>query len=282
MKKIIPFLILTFILSCSNVDISSKIAELEAAHAETPTSEIKEKLLASYTTYLNELKDDANSYSQYSHKKAMIEIDLNQYENANLTLTSAIQFHPTGTSTNKNIGLLSSILVNQLYSSDFESAINDFKTLYPDPTNVKSTLSPIIESLGKTMLDEKTGSWNRIEMRDFISLSRIQAGIVKNDNDVQKSLLNAANISIATKDYDQALAIYDYVLSNSDAFSKAPTALFLKGFTYDEHLKDFDKAKKYYTEFLEKYPKDGYTESVKASLKNLGKTAEEIIQSFEK
>ena len=79
MKKIIPFLILTFILSCSNVDISSKIAELEAAHAETPTSEIKEKLLASYTTYLNELKDDANSYSQYSHKKAMIEIDLNQY-----------------------------------------------------------------------------------------------------------------------------------------------------------------------------------------------------------
>ena len=209
-------------------------------------------------------------------------MDLNQYDNAALTLTTAIQTHPTGANSNNNIGLLSSALVNQVHGKNLQAAIDAFKKLYPDPANAKSTFAPIITSLGETMLDEKTGSWDRLKVRDFISLSRIQAGIVKNDDDVQKSLFNAANMSVATKNYDQALAIYDYVLTHSDDFSKAPTALFLKGFTYDEHLKDFDEAKKHYTAFLEKYPEDGYAESVKASLKNLGKTAEEIIESFGK
>jgi tetratricopeptide (TPR) repeat protein len=280
MKKIIPFLIMTFFLSCSNGDLSNKIAALEKAHAETPTTEIKKELLASYTTYLNELKDDANSYSQFAHKKAMLEMDLNQSNDASLTLTTAIQNHPAGTSSNKNIGLLSSVLVNQVHAKDLQVAIDDFKKLYPDPANAKSTFSPIIKNLGETMLDEKNGSWDRLKVRDFISLSRIQAGIVKNDDEVQKSLFNAANMSLATKNYAQALAIYDYVLTHPNDFSKVPTALFLKGFTYDEHLKNFDEAKKHYTDFLEKYPEDGYADSVKASLKNLGKTAEEIIESF--
>jgi tetratricopeptide (TPR) repeat protein len=280
MKKIIPFLIMTFFLSCSNGDLSNKIAALEKAHAETPTTEIKKELLASYTTYLNELKDDANSYSQFAHKKAMLEMDLNQSNDASLTLTTAIQNHPAGTSSNKNIGLLSSVLVNQVHAKDLQVAIDDFKKLYPDPANAKSTFSPIIKNLGETMLDEKNGSWDRLKVRDFISLSRIQAGIVKNDDEVQKSLFNAANMSLATKNYAQALAIYDYVLTHPDDFSKVPTALFLKGFTYDEHLKNFDEAKKHYKDFLEKYPEDGYADSVKSSLKNLGKTAEEIIESF--
>jgi tetratricopeptide (TPR) repeat protein len=280
MKKIIPFLIMTFFLSCSNGDLSNKIAALEKAHAETPTTEIKKELLASYTTYLNELKDDANSYSQFAHKKAMLEMDLNQSNDASLTLTTAIQNHPAGTSSNKNIGLLSSVLVNQVHAKNLQAAIDDFKKLYPDPANAKSTFSPIIKNLGETMLDEKNGSWDRLKVRDFISLSRIQAGIVKNDDEVQKSLFNAANMSLATKNYAQALAIYDYVLTHPDDFSKVPTALFLKGFTYDEHLKNFDEAKKHYKDFLEKYPEDGYADSVKSSLKNLGKTAEEIIESF--
>ena len=282
MKKIIPLLILTVFLSCSNGDMSSKIAELEKAHAETPTTEIKKELLASYTTYLNELKDDANSYSQFAHKKAILEMDLNQYQNAATTLTTAIQSHPSGTSSNENIGLLSSVLVNQVHGKNLQAAIDDFKKLYPDPTNAKSTFGPIIKDLAKTMMDEKTGSRDRVKVRNFISLARIQAGIVKNDVEVQKSLFSAAEMSNSIKNYNQNLAIYDYILAHPNDFSKAPTALFLKGFTYDEHLKNLEEAKKYYTEYLEKYPEGGYAESATASLKNLGKTAEEIIESFGK
>ncbi|MFK8004832.1 MAG: tol-pal system YbgF family protein [Saprospiraceae bacterium] len=282
MKKIIPFLIMTFFWSCSNGDMTAKIAELEKAHAETPTTEIKKELLASYTTYLNELKDDANSYSQFAHKKAMLEMDLNQYDNANLTLTTAIQNHPTGTSSNENIGLLSSVLVNHVHASKFESAIEDFKKLYPDPATVKNTFSPIIKSLGETMFDTKTGNRDRIKVRNFISLARIQAGIVKNDDEVQKSLFSAAEMSNSIKNYKQTLAIYDYIIAHPNNFSKAPTALFLKGFTYDEHLKNLEEAKKHYTEYLEKHPEGGYAESAQASLRNLGKSAEEIIQSFGK
>ncbi|MFK7775767.1 MAG: tol-pal system YbgF family protein [Saprospiraceae bacterium] len=282
MKKIIPFLIMTFFLSCSNGDMSSKIVELEKAHAETPTTEVKKELLASYTTYLNELKTDADSYSQFAHKKALLEMDLNQYDNASLTLTTAVQNHSTGASSNQNIGLLSSLLVNHVHAKNLQGAMDEFNKLYPDPATAKSTLSPIIKNLGETMLDEKTATRDRLKVRDFISLARVQAGLVKNDDEVQRSLFAAAEMSNSIKNYNQNLAIYDYILAHPNDFSKAPTALFLKGFTNDEHLKNLEEAKKYYTEYLDKYPEGGYAESAKASLKNLGKTAEEIIESFGK
>lgn len=133
MKNFIPFLLLTFLWSCGNGDMSGKIAQLEAAHAETPTTEVKKELLASYTTYLNELNDDAKSYSQFAHKKAMIEMDLNQYQNASSTLTDAIQNHASGENTNANIGLLSSVLVNHVHANKLNGAIADFQKLYPDP-----------------------------------------------------------------------------------------------------------------------------------------------------
>jgi len=158
MKKIIPFLFLTFILSCGNGDMTDKIVQLEKAHSETPTTEVKKELLANYTTYLNQLKDNSDSYSQFSHKKAMLEMDLNQYENAASTLTSAIQNHAEGTSSAANIGLLSSVLVNHVHPKNFQGAIDDFKKMYPDAATAKSTFSPIIKNLRQTILDEKTGS----------------------------------------------------------------------------------------------------------------------------
>lgn len=281
MKKLLLFILLTTLLSCGNGDISSKIAQLESDHAETPTTEIKKQLLASYKSYLNDLKEDTNGFSEISKKAATLEVDLNQYQNAVATLTKAVKNYSSGTSYAANLGLLSSITTNQIHGGKIEAAANDFKNLFPNAANLKTTFNPIMKNLAATMLDEKTAQWDREKVRDYVSMAKIQAAIVTKDDEVQKSLFDAANMNIALKKFDDALAIYDYVLANADNFSKAPSALFLKGFTYDEHLKNYDEARKIYNDFLEKYPEDGYAESVKASLKNLGKTAEEIIQSFE-
>jgi TolA-binding protein len=45
---------------------------------------------------------------------------------------------------------------------------------------------------------------------------------------------------------------------------------------YDNDLKDFAKAGKYYNEFLTKYPNNDFTESAKFLLENLGKSEEEL------
>ena len=217
-----------------------------------------------------------------ANKLAAIQFDLNQYPEAASTLNKAIINHSSASSTTSNLRMLSSLLVNQLHSDNIENATSAISNIYKEPAQLKSAFKPILTNLAETWMDEKSGQWDRQKIRDFISMSQIYGAGVPKDDDAQKSLFDAANMAIALKKHNQALKIYDYVLAHPDNFSKVPTALFLKGFTYDEHLKNTVEAKKYYTEFLEKYPDDSYASSVKASLNNLGKSAAEIIESFGK
>ncbi|MFN5319770.1 MAG: tetratricopeptide repeat protein [Bacteroidia bacterium] len=63
---------------------------------------------------------------------------------------------------------------------------------------------------------------------------------------------------------------------------RAPDALFLLGYVYDNQINNDAKAKEYYTSFLKKYPKHPYCKDAEMSIKNLGKTDEELIREFEK
>ena len=76
--------------------------------------------------------------------------------------------------------------------------------------------------------------------------------------------------------------LYDEILDDYPDFEKAPTVLFLKAFVYDDQLQDYTNAKKYYELFLEKYPNNEFTDDAEISLKNLGKTPEELIEEFQK
>ena len=57
--------------------------------------------------------------------------------------------------------------------------------------------------------------------------------------------------------------------------------MFQIAYCYEE-IGDLEKAKKSYEEFIAKYPKDQMTESAKFSVKNLGKSADEILQEIQK
>lgn len=46
-------------------------------------------------------------------------------------------------------------------------------------------------------------------------------------------------------------------------------------------MADYKNAEKYYKLFLEKYPNNDFTDDAEISLKNLGKTPEQLIEEFE-
>jgi len=281
MKKIFAFLLLTFIWGCGNGDSTSKVAQLEKEHIETPTTEVKKKLLAAYQDELSKTTE-SEAFSELSNKLAIIQLDLNQYQDASQTLTKAITNHSPSSSTTNNLRMLSSTLVNLLHKDNFDNAVSAITNIYKEPAQLKSTFKPILTNLAETWMDEKSGQWDRVKIRDFISMSRLYGAAVPKDDETEKSLFNAAEMARTLKKHNQTLQIYDYILAHPDNFSKAPAALFLKGFTYDEHLKNMDEARKYYTEYLEKYPNGTYATSAQSSLENLGKSAAEIIESFGK
>ncbi|OPX35903.1 hypothetical protein B1H10_00125 [candidate division KSB1 bacterium 4484_188] len=56
----------------------------------------------------------------------------------------------------------------------------------------------------------------------------------------------------------------------------AAKSLFMIGFINANYLKNYDKAKKYYSEFLQKYPKNDLADDAKYEIENLGKNIDDL------
>ncbi len=94
-------------------------------------------------------------------------------------------------------------------------------------------------------------------------------------------LFKAGDMAMNLNMPQKAIQVFDRILKNYPDFGKAPQCLFLKGYVYENSLGDLDNAKKIYEEFLQKYPNDDFADDAKMSLKNLGKSPEELIREFE-
>lgn len=79
----------------------------------------------------------------------------------------------------------------------------------------------------------------------------------------------------------RAIVLYDDILTKYPNYKNIPTIMFLKGFVYDDQLKDYDNARIYYQIFLDKYPESDFADDAIISLNNLGKSPEEMIKEFE-
>ncbi len=114
-------------------------------------------------------------------------------------------------------------------------------------------------------------------------LAAYQAYAKKFPDDAQAPtyLFKAGEIQRTLKRFDKAIGTYKTICDKYPDYDKTPHSLFLLGFTYEEDMKNIAEAKTIYEDFLKKYPKHDLADDVQFSLKNLGKSAEEIIKSFE-
>ncbi len=90
-----------------------------------------------------------------------------------------------------------------------------------------------------------------------------------------------AEIARTLGKYTKALELYRRLYEKHPDYEKAPQALFLQGFTYENDLGELEKAKALYQEFIQKFPNHELAQSVKFSIENLGKAPGEIIKEFE-
>jgi TolA-binding protein len=79
----------------------------------------------------------------------------------------------------------------------------------------------------------------------------------------------------------EAIRFYDRILNDFPDYRKAPEALFLKGYVYENNLGRLDKAKEIYEAFIAKYPTNEFADDAEVSLKYLGKSPEELIEIFQ-
>ena len=128
--------------------------------------------------------------------------------------------------------------------------------------------------------DPETGLPDRTNSENYVAAATAISDRYPNDTVVADPLYKAAEVARALDDANRAAGIYRTLYDRYGSYSKAPEALFMLGFTYDENLKDFDKARVVYDEFLEKHPDHFFAESAEMMIANLGKTSEELLRDL--
>lgn len=101
------------------------------------------------------------------------------------------------------------------------------------------------------------------------------------DPEAPEYLFKAANLSINLGWGQSAIDILNKFISTYPDHAKTPEAYFYKGYVYDNQLNDDVKAGEVYQAYIEKYPNHDFAAAAEASIKNLGKTDEELIKEFE-
>ena len=94
-------------------------------------------------------------------------------------------------------------------------------------------------------------------------------------------LFKASDISMNLYRPIATIRILDTIMTKYPDYPKTPTALFLKAFVYEDQVKNYELARRYYRQFIEKYPDNEFADDARMSLENLGKSPEELIREFE-
>jgi hypothetical protein len=117
---------------------------------------------------------------------------------------------------------------------------------------------------------------------EFIEISEGYASLLR-DGDKKADLLSkAAGLAKSIGNFNKSVQLYYQVSKDMPDHAKARTALFMQGFIYENDLADPVRAKSIYEDFLKRYPADAdYADDVEMSLKNLGKSPEQLLKEFE-
>lgn len=296
-QSIFLFFLIIGLLSCGSdsgytFEVNPEIGALEKEVQATPSAANNAALLEKYTSIVTSNPENHDDNSHYLYRAASVQYAMNRFSGAITSLKQALRNHYEGDNTANNILLLGSIYKDKLKNEEGAStAYLCFAEAFP-----KSEKSPAIKkdygnqpdfetrlkNLGDRLMNDST---HRIDYRvanDFINVCELHALILPNHEKSGDYLHKAGETARSIRSFDKALAYYDWICTKYPNHPKAPQALFLQAFTYDNDKRNLEKAKELYTAFLEKYPNDDFADDTQFLLENLGKDDEEIIQSFGK
>ncbi len=102
----------------------------------------------------------------------------------------------------------------------------------------------------------------------------------KEDSLAPEYMYKAADISMNINQGSQAILYLENIKLKYPYYKNIPVCLFLQAFIYEDQLQDNESASRLYNQFMEKYPNHELFDDAESSVNNMGKSLEEIIESF--
>ena len=292
--RIVNFIIVLALLAACKSALSPEEQAVETASAyykDHPSDSSGLALISAMGKYI-ELKGYADSTSaRYVLESARISADLNQLKpSLSYYKTYLIQYPERPDQADRLADFIK--LAEKLDKPELNDVLyKSFGTRFPQDSRTAPmaekiqqkdiAADSILRYIGMHMFNDSTFRLN--EERANLYIDVCEAAVAANPTipNGPEYLHRAAETARTLRDIPRAIGIYDWIIDKFPSSKRASTSLFLKAFTYDNDLKDFDKAGKYYHEFLAKYPNDEFAESAKFLLDNLGKSEEELKKMLE-
>ncbi|MBK9257505.1 MAG: hypothetical protein IPM42_18745 [Saprospiraceae bacterium] len=289
-------LILTFVVSflgCKNdsVPVIPEISELEKNYIADPT----EDNFLMVITKLSELirdTDNKDLRKKYIIKGISFSEDAKNTLYYPVFLKEFIRFFPDDEKTSDYLWKLAGIFNEKSEKEIAAILYQGYKKSFPDDKNVKAIPSDLnseitdIDSMVKGKAEaifvnpDETGM-NTQNIRHYIDICEAVAIAFPKDSLTAEYLFRAAEMSRSIRSFPKALNLYSWITDRYPTYEKASLALFLQGFIFENEFKQKDKAKIYYTRFVETYPQSPMIGDVKFLLENLDKTEEELMKLIE-
>ncbi|MCB9305610.1 MAG: tetratricopeptide repeat protein [Lewinellaceae bacterium] len=272
--------------ACQQKNYAEQIAALESSLAQSYTAERADSLLALYQEAVKAHPDKHAENLSYLSRAARI-----KYERQKDAVTAvrwiddAMKNQAKGQPLTEPIHVLALIWHSYQYKSSPELQRNpdeiDLMRAYLEKNLpwIDSTLAQLESEMGGVVVK------NKAKAEEFVLVSESYATLVQASNPDQyvDLTLRAAGLAKSIGDPNKAFQLYYNVGEKMQQHPKAPTALFMMAYVYENDLKDLDKAKAAYETFLERYPNDpDYADDAQNALKFLGMPAEDILKEIAK
>ena len=138
-----------------------------------------------------------------------------------------------------------------------------------------------IDELEALVLSDTSSLADLAKAQELIQAYENYANALPEDTISAEYLYRAAEIAMNLQMAGRAIEYYQRILNNFPDFDKRSYCLFLEAFVYENQMQQYETAEKLYLEFIEKYPEHPLADDAEVSVQNMGKSLEELIQSWE-
>lgn len=139
-----------------------------------------------------------------------------------------------------------------------------------------------ITELEGILYGDSIGMPDRNKALEVIQKYENYANAFPEDSLAPEYLYKGAEIAMNMQMSGRAIEYHQRIRTNYPNFDKVSYCLFLQAFIYENQMQQLDTAKKLYQEFIDTYPNHSLADDAQVSLDNMGKSIEELIQSWEK
>ncbi|MBK9108079.1 MAG: hypothetical protein IPM92_06745 [Saprospiraceae bacterium] len=267
-----------------------ELASLESAFENNRVDSTYDKLLTRYLEIMQEHKDNKKIVEEMLFKAAQASKKMDNCRQLVIFLNNLIKNHYERTDTPDNVVEMINCLrkIEKSYAADILSIC--FSEAFPNHPSKVDLLSGLqrqqsseefLAELAKSMFPD-TGSYNKDVAFNYVDACEAYALVLPNSEKSPEFLFSAAQTAKLLQTYDKCISLFDWIIEKYPTHPKAENACFMKAFLFDNDLKDTAIARKYYTEFIGKYPKSEFVDDAQILILNLGKTEEQILEEIQK